>query len=276
MTNILEQQFCASFANQTMVDCLAANTSFSKQQLKRFMQQGAVWLQTEKQDKPSRVRRAKKTLEMTDKIFFNFNEKVLNIKITPPKLVADEVGFSVWYKPKGVLCQGSKWTDHTTINRWIENEYKFNGQSRPAIIVHRLDKATDGLILIAHNNKMVKLLTQAFSSRLITKIYQATVTGYFKDALTLDEKIDDKTAISHITPINYNQKNNTTQLKVQIETGRKHQIRRHLSQAGYAIIGDRLYGNADESSPDLQLTAVYLAMELDNVAYKFSLPDFAK
>lgn len=273
MNDTFEQQFSPSFPQQTAVDCLAENTSFSKQQLKQFMQKGAVWLQTIEQTKPTRIRRAKKLLAASDILFFYYNAFVLNSKIESPRLISDEIGFSVWYKPKGVLCQGSKWADHTTINRWIETHYLFNGQHRNAIIVHRLDKATDGLMLIAHNHTTAKKLTQAFENRKLTKIYHAKVLGHFKDLITLKSPIDDKTAISHITPIKYNPLNDTTLVSVQIETGRKHQIRKHLSQAGFAIVGDRLYGKQTEYQEDLQLTAVYLKLNLDNNNYSFSLLD---
>jgi len=271
MTDILEKKFSASFSGQTVIACLAENTNFSKQQLKQFMQKGTVWLQTNQQQKPTRVRRAKKTLAIDDVLFFYFNTRILATTIPNPTLIADKVNFSVWYKPKGVLCQGSKWGDHTTINRWIETNYKFNNKTRPAIIVHRLDKATDGLILIAHNKQYAKKITQAFSSKNIVKIYQALVQGHFTSQITYQQPIDDKDATSHVSLINYDKEKNCSLLKIQIETGRKHQIRKHLSQAGFPIIGDRLYG--ETTVVDLQLTAIYLEIKLDNITYQFSLAD---
>lgn len=204
------------------------------------------------------------------KYFFYFNETVLNTKIAQPKLIADYKNFSVWYKPKGVLCQGSKWADHTTINRWIETQYKFNDEARKAIIVHRLDKATDGLILIAHNNKYAKKLTLAFSCRNVVKIYRALVVGKFIGSVSYQQPIDDKLAISHIKFIAYDKKKNHSLVEVNIETGRKHQIRKHLSLAGFPIVGDRLYGTNHQQ--DLQLSAIYLAINLDDEKYETTLP----
>lgn len=271
MNEILEQQFSVSFDQQTLVDCLAENTPFSKQQLKQYLQKGAVWLQTPEQSKPTRIRRAKKTLSIKDKVFFYYNQQVLNTEITPPKLIADHLGFSVWYKPKGVLCQGSKWADHTTINRWIEMEYRFDGQTRPAMIVHRLDKATDGLILIAHNHQFAKILTNLFTRRKIIKHYHARVKGKFQTPQTFQTPIDGKTAISHVSAIDYNRENNTTKVLVKIDTGRKHQIRKHLSEAGFPIVGDRLYDPETNHKQDLQLTAVYLSINIDGEDFEFEL-----
>jgi len=275
MIEPFEQQFPASFNKQTVIECLAENTNFSKQQLKQFMQKGAVWLQTKEQSKPRRIRRAKKNINIEDTLFFYFNKTVLESKIPAPQLICDKVDFSVWYKPKGVLCQGSKWADHTTINRWIETEYKFEGQSRPAIIVHRLDKATDGLMLIAHNHKMAAKLTRAFTARKLIKIYHAIVQGKFLGEETYDQPIDNKPALSFARALEYNEEENCTKLEVSIKTGRKHQIRKHLSQAGFPIVGDRLYGTEETYLKDLQLTSVYLELDLGDKltekVFKFSL-----
>ncbi len=276
MNSTYEREFSPSFPQQTVVDCLAENTPFSKQQLKRFMQQGSVWLQSEKQPKPVRVRRAKKLLSSNDKVFFYHNPAVLSTEITPPTLIADEQSFSIWYKPKGVLCQGSKWGDHTTINRWIETHYQFNGQTRNAIIVHRLDKATDGLIIIAHHKQTAKQLTQAFEARQLNKTYQATVIGHFKNNCTFNDDLEGKTAITHAEFLSYDAGKNQSVLSINIETGRKHQIRIHLSQAGFPIVGDRLYGLPQDPSikttlPDLQLTATQLSLCLNQQNYHFKL-----
>ena len=271
MNSEYQQQFNPDFSGQTVIDCLAKDSPFSKQQLKAFMQNGCVWLQTIKQAKPNRIRRAKKTLNLTDKLFFYYNAKVMESRITAPSLVADETSFSVWYKPKGVLCQGSKWGDHTTINRWIEMHYLFNGNSRPAIIVHRLDKDTDGLMLIAHSLQAAKQLTQLFSERKIEKKYQARVVGKFHQETTFDSNIEGKTAITHAKLIEYNASENTSLLAINIETGRKHQIRQHLSTAGFPIVGDRLYGKPCENI-DLQLTSVFLKLKLDDIRYQYTLP----
>ena len=256
----------------TVIDCLAEHTPFSKQQLKGYLHKGAVWLKESPTLKPYRVRRAKKLLTPGSELFCYFNFKVLNETIPSPVLIEDCKDFSVWYKPKGVLCQGSKWGDHTTIQRWIETQYQFDGQTRNAMIIHRLDKATDGLMLIAHSHKAAKMLTQGFEQRQIHKIYQAGVMGNFPvDEQRYDTPIDGKPALSFAKRLAYLAGSDRSLVEVRIETGRKHQIRRHLSSAGFPIVGDRLYGDSTQTE-DLQLTSVQLSLTLDNKSHTFKLP----
>ena len=92
----------------------------------------------------------------------------------------------------------------------------------------------------------------------MTKIYRARVSGNLAaDDLRIDAPLDGKASVSRVTTLSYDADSDTTELEVRIETGRKHQIRRHLSGIDHPIVGDRLYGTAD--SAGLQLTAVELA-----------------
>lgn len=261
----------------TLIDALAEQTPLSKQQLKGALTKGCVWVKTDNPNaKTVRLRRAKKILALGSEVSIYYNEAVLNTEIPKPTLIEDCTDFSVWYKPKGILSQGSKWGDHTTLARWIETHYEFDGKNRHAIVVHRLDRATDGLMLIAHNHQAAKTLTEAFMNKQMTKIYQAGVSGHFPDnEQTFDSPLDDKPAISHVKRLDYDEKSNLSLVEIRIETGRKHQIRRHLSEAGFPLIGDRLYGQAmsdDIPLPDLMLTAIYLQLNADKL-YEFRLPD---
>jgi tRNA pseudouridine32 synthase/23S rRNA pseudouridine746 synthase len=113
-------------------------------------------------------------------------------------------------------------------------------------------------MMVAHTKHAARDLSKLFADRKINKTYLAIVEGEFNtDMLTINEKIDGKSAISHIKLLTF--ANNRSLLEVRIETGRKHQIRKHLSGINYPIIGDRLYGNADKNHPeDLQLQAIQL------------------
>src|SRR5690606_2301623 len=117
-----------------------------------------------------------------------------------------------------------------------------------------------GLMLVAHDSKAAGALSQLFSGRAVTKIYRATVTGLLKaEDLLVNATLDGKEAISRVTTLSQNPGTNTTEVKVSIETGRKHQIRRHLAGIGHPIVGDTLYGQPDTEG--LQLEAVYLAFD---------------
>ncbi len=256
----------------TALEQLHISTGFPKQAIKDIMFKGAVWLTTGKQT--VRIRRAKKILEQGMTLHLYNNEKVLSEKPSEAKLISDENSYSIWYKPYGMYSQGSKWGDHCTVYRWAEINLK---PQRPAFIVHRLDRAATGLIIIAHSKKTTKTFTEIFQKREIKKVYHVIVHGKFpqnpkKTTISID--IDDRRAISHVTGLKYNLVKNISLLEVLIETGRKHQIRKHLSISGFPVVGDRLYGNKTDSI-DLQLCAHYISFicPLDNIKKEFNLPE---
>jgi len=239
------------------VELLSLKTGFSRQKIKQAMQKGAVWLTDNKGT--HRLRRHSKKLNSGTTLHFYFDAAVLNDVVDAAVLISDESDYSVWYKPRGMLSQGSKWGDHSAINRWVEKNLE---PQRPAFIIHRLDRFASGLILLAHKKKTAALLAELFQKKRITKQYKAIVHGLFPDKrVTFETEVDNKPAVSHVTLLQYDEVNDQSLLQVDIETGRKHQIRLHLSGAGFPIVGDRLYGaERDENENiDLQLTAFKLS-----------------
>jgi len=249
-------------SDKTAVEWLAEASEFSRQKLKQYMQKGCVWLEhTNSKGNQDvyiqRLRRAKKVLEEHDTLHFYYDESVLTSETTPAILIEDFGDYSIWNKPTGMLSQGSKWGDHATIYRWAEKNLT---PERPSFIVHRLDRAANGLIILAHKKSVANQFARMFEQREVDKHYQVKVGGDFtqtmtnQNVITINTPIDGKTAISNITMLNFDSSENTSTLMVNIETGRKHQIRKHLSEAGFPIVGDRLYGNGKHMT-DLQLQA---------------------
>ncbi len=237
----------AKNSQQTAIELLQEHTSLSKQKLKSVMTNGAVWL--ESSIGIHRLRRAKKILNETDTLHLYYDENIQQSTPLPAELIADEGEYSIWNKPYGMYSQGSKWGDHCTINRWAEAQLK---PQRPAFIVHRLDRAASGLILLAHSKKMAATFAELFKNREIEKIYSAVVEGSLNELslpYTITSTIDNKPAVSTIISVEDNLNHtdnsdiNTSKIMIGIETGRKHQIRKHLSELGHPIIGDRLYGS---------------------------------
>ena len=81
------------------------------------------------------------------------------------------------------------------------------------------------------------------------------------EKIILNKSLDGKTALSIVEPLYYDAKNNQSLLSINIETGRKHQIRRHLADYGFPVLGDLLYGDNKKNTDveNLQLLSVYLA-----------------
>lgn len=257
-------------SEKTAVDVLGETTELTRQTIKQAMTKGATWLTRNKSTQ--RIRRADKSLKPGDELHFYFDQNVLDERPEPATLIADEGLYSIWHKPCGILCQGSKWGDHCTINRWVEKNLE---PQRPAFIVHRLDRAATGLIIIAHQKKIAAYFSNLFQQREIEKKYQAIVEGEFPSALKLDTDIENRPALSQAKAIAYNPTTNQSLVDIAIETGRKHQIRRHLLGAGFPIVGDRLYGQGNEETSDLCLVSSYLCFSSpsDGTQKSYHLPE---
>lgn len=256
-----EKHIDVSIHGAVAVDLLALETGLSKQLVKQLMQKGAVWLTKGK--RTQRLRRAKRALQIGQTVHVYYDQSVLAMIAPEPILISDEGHYSVWNKPYGLLSQGSKWGDHCTITRWAEQHLK---PQRVSFVVHRLDRAANGLIIIAHAKNAAAALSKLFHDRQVEKRYQIWVHGQFSSQATRDQpirtdnEIDGRSAVSYFALVEYDADQNRSLLDVTIETGRKHQIRRHSAELGYPVIGDRLYGTEGDTV-NLQLTAYFLAFE---------------
>lgn len=129
-------------------------------------------------------------------------------------------------------------------------------------IMHRLDKTTSGCVVFSKNAKYTYLLTRLFENKTIEKHYVAVVTGDFLskygEELMIKKhigynKADFKQVIDPegdyaetiVRVSDYNTKKRLTMLDINIVTGRKHQIRLHLSDAGFPVLGDQKYGGSE-------------------------------
>jgi len=244
-------------SGQNAVDLLQQASGLPKQRIKFAMTQGAVWVTRDSHTQ--RLRRAKRKLREGDELHLYYDDELLAEVPAEPTLVADVGDYSVWNKPYGLRSQGSKWGDHCTVGRWAERHLQ---PERPAFTVHRLDRAASGLILVAHSKSMAATLSKIFQSRKVEKRYLAYVAGDLSDQvnpLRVDKPIDGKDAVSEISFEEVSADKSQSLVEVRIETGRKHQIRRHLADLGHPVIGDRLYGTGEKDGVDLQLTAYLLA-----------------
>lgn len=253
-------------ANKAIDALSEASPDLSRQKIKDAMTKGACWW-THK-GKRLRLRRATKELKPGIRLQLYYDEKVLARKPEEPILLENAGRYTVWFKPHGLLAQGSQWGDHCSLLRLAEIQLE-----RPCYLIHRLDADAAGLMLIAHDPKAAGALSQCFSGRTMTKHYKARVAGLMdaRDQI-VDAPVEGKPATSHVSTLEMNEADQTSLVQVSIETGRKHQIRRHLAGLGHPIIGDRLYGRA--AGVPLQLLAFYLEFDcpLNKRKMAFELP----
>lgn len=146
-------------------------------------------------------------------------------------LVEDEF-YIVADKPSGMLAVGEGSAEEVLRTQ----------ASQPALkAVHRLDRDTTGCLLLAKSAAAFDAAVALFKTRRVTKTYHAIVFGCFdRTASTVDQELDGERAVSHIHREAISK--DASFLKVRIETGRTHQIRRHLAAIRHPVLGDREHG----------------------------------
>ncbi len=178
----------------------------------------------------------------------------------PLEIIYEDNDIIVVNKPKGMVVHPANGNpDGTLVNAIMaickDSLSGIGGEIRPGI-VHRLDKDTSGIIIVAKNDKAHINLSEQIKEHKVKKTYIALVRGIVKEneatinmPIGRSEKDRKKMAVTKkgkeaITHFKVLQRyDNYTLLQVNIETGRTHQIRVHLSQIGYPIVGDEVYSN---------------------------------
>lgn len=160
------------------------------------------------------------------------------------KVLFEDEYLAVIHKPAGILVSGN--TFKTITNALVKNIKKSNlpDACKPQP-VHRLDFATTGVLLIGKTSSSIRALNKLFEDKRINKTYYAITIGEMKHQTTINNDIDGKSSLSQYdvietVPSQRFSQLNLVQLKPQ--TGRRHQLRKHLSQIGHPILGDKDYG----------------------------------
>ncbi len=224
-------------------------------------------------------------IEIYDISKFKPVDKKEKIKYSPKKkeigtyddyVIEDNENFIVINKPSGIPVQSGTKSFKNIID--ILKNTKYFKNSKP-YIVHRLDKETSGVLIIAKNRKYAQLFTSLFRIRKIHKTYLAIVYGkvdksikVMKDNLIYYEnnkKIFQK-AVTNIKIIKWNE--GYSYLELNPITGRKHQLRKQLLNIGCPIIGDDKYFLNDRKRikiKNLMLHAYKLKFMINNIQYNF-------
>jgi len=225
--------------------------------------------------------------KLGEEIFFEYDEPqtLENEDIKPEKIdlniIYQDQNYLVINKPYGMVVHPAKGNFSGTLvnallglNTDLSDVDKF----RPGI-VHRIDKETSGLIIIAKNNKSHVFLQDLFKNREITKKYKAIVKGYFNEPSILIQnnigrdpnnrlkmavvESGGKYSETNVTVISRNKE--FSYLDIDLLTGRTHQIRVHLSDMGYPIIGDKIYSRKSSKYKDAPLCLVSYSLSFFDI-----------
>lgn len=172
------------------------------------------------------------------------------------KIIFENNDFMVVDKPSGMTTTKEAKKEEGTLEDYLVN-YRTNTLPRNGI-VHRLDKGTSGLVLVAKNDKSLINLKSQFKNRLVSKKYYCLVGGSTSVDGSIDWPIerskfsfgrfsvgvDGKNALTEFKLVKRYRKNGKkySLLEINLKTGRTHQIRVHMNHLRWPLVGDRLYG----------------------------------
>jgi tRNA pseudouridine32 synthase/23S rRNA pseudouridine746 synthase len=255
-----------------LLEFLKPHIDLSVGQIKEALVQGSCWVKKGNSKTALRVRRAKSIFRAGDRVEFNYDAELFARQKagleSEPILIKDAKSWSAWLKPAGCLAQGTKFGDALSMVRFAEKNL-----NREVFLTGRLDRETVGLMVLAHNKKMSRTLSDAWSTPgKVTKTYEAMVKGVVEqDEGVIDLPLEGKKAVTHFKVLK--RANHWSILELNIKTGRTHQIRKHLTSLGHPVLGDSRYGEGNKNKTGLQLVATSLSFKLENETIDLKVPD---
>lgn len=233
----------------------------SRRKIRSIIDVGGVYVNRK------RVRIASRAVTVGDQIRVEYNEAALrkvkaeNFAFTDKDVIFSKFSVFAVNKPPGLPSQATK--DQSVMHavpvleKYLrEKKIKF----KPLILVHRLDKETSGLLLIAEGSERATWLTEQFRERKVKKTYWAICHGVpewtrktekaplsdidKKSGLVSAVRSGGRSALTHFKVLSVNESLGLSLIECTPETGRSHQIRVHLEINGHPIVGDKRYGNA--------------------------------
>lgn len=236
---------------------LSEKLGISRSQIQVMMEGGHVLVNKAKPKK------AGQKIKDGDSVYYRLpevREASLNAQDIPLDIIFENSDLLVINKDPGIVVHPdeSGHEDGTIVNAVLahcDDLSGIGGEKRPGI-VHRLDKDTSGVLLIAKSDEMHQKLNKAFQDRKVEKIYWALVKGCPKstegrieapikrshqDRKKMAIHAQGKMAVSQFKLLE--QFEGVSLLEIQIETGRTHQIRVHMASIGHPVVGDEVYGD---------------------------------
>lgn len=255
MRNLIQFRVDEENAGERLDSYISAQFSeFSRSKIQTFIKESKILLNGKKS-------KVATLLKENDLVIFDKPEGRI---VIPPQDIALDIRFEdddmlVVNKPKNMLTHPTSLeTENTLVNallfKYGENLSNLNGEMRPGI-VHRLDRNTSGLLMIAKNNNSHELLANKIKEKSAKRNYLAVVSGNLDfETRTISAPIgrspsnpakmavveDGKQSVTHVKVLE--RFKGYTFVELELETGRTHQIRVHMSYIGHPIVNDSFYG----------------------------------
>lgn len=245
------------------------NPDITRSQIKKFILDGQVKVN-------DKIPTVHFWLKKNDQVDYDLkNHRLDDTVLLEPKVKKETTNYIVIEKPSGLLVHPTDRGEKNTLITWLVKKYprvKKVGDDplRPGL-VQRLDREVSGLMVIALNKTFFENLKKQFGERTVLKEYFCLVhgrvlndQGEIKTSLARDKKSglvkaypNGEGAEAHTIYEVETRYSNYTLLRVQIKTGRTHQIRAHLYSIGHSVVGDKLYQTKDirkkKKQPDLRI-----------------------
>lgn len=254
---MIEKRIIADVNNERLDSYISkSNLDLSRSMVQKLIKENRVFVNGKNEKESYKIKD-------NDNITIQIEEpksSKLEAQDIPLDIIYEDNDIVVINKPKGMVVHpGNGNPDNTLVNAVLAHckgsLSGIGGEIRPGI-VHRIDKDTSGLIIVAKNDKSHINLSEQIKNHEVTKIYTALVKGNIsEDEATIDMPIgrdkkdrkkmsvtrDGKEAVSHIKVIK--RYGNYTLIRVKIDTGRTHQIRVHMAKIGHPVVGDEVYSS---------------------------------
>lgn len=215
-------------AGQSLQLFLSLKLSFSKRAAKNLLDERVVWVNRRCIWMAHHLLHQGDTVEVPA----SKRQQVGVEESVKVRILVEDEHYLIIDKPSGMLAVGEG-SAETLIREQT---------GKPTLkAVHRLDRDTTGCLLVAKSAEAFNAAVALFKTRRVSKLYQVIVYGRFdRNASTVDQALDGERAVSHIQREAVSK--DASFLKVKIETGRTHQIRRHLAAIRHPVLGDREHG----------------------------------
>ena len=254
---MIEKRIIADVNNERLDSYISkSNLDLSRSMVQKLIKENRVFVNGKNEKESYKIK-------VNDNITIQIEDpksSKLEAQDIPLNIIYEDNDIIVINKPKGMVVHpGNGNPDNTLVNAVLAHckgsLSGIGGEIRPGI-VHRIDKDTSGLIIVAKNDKSHINLSEQIKNHEVTKIYTALVKGNIsEDEATIDMPIgrdkkdrkkmsvtrDGKEAVSHIKVVK--RYGNYTLIRVKIDTGRTHQIRVHMAKIGHPVVGDEVYSS---------------------------------